>query len=78
MELMENWINNINKKKDFLTVSLRYLESDSISREIYLTEKSAEQIIWYNAESKVGKIKEHFLRRGNEIKNIKIPIKNCY
>ncbi|WEA37415.1 MerR family transcriptional regulator [Lysinibacillus fusiformis] len=77
-QMMENWINNINKKKDLLTVSLRYLESDSISREIYLTEKSAEQIIWYNAESKIGKFKEHFLRRGNELKNIKIPIKNCY
>ena len=77
-QMMENWIYNINKKRDLLTVSLRYLESDSISKNIYLTEKSAEQIIWYNAESKIGEFKEHFWDRGNELKKFNIPIKNCY
>ena len=76
--MMENWITNINKKRDLLTVSLRYLESDSLNKNIYLTEKSPEQIIWFDAESKVGEFKEHFLDKGNELKKFNVPIKNCY
>ena len=77
-QMMENWINNINKKRDLLSVSLRYLESDSIKKEIYLAEKSPEQIIWYDAESKIGEFKQHFLDRGNELKKLNISFKNCY
>lgn len=77
-QMMENWISNINKKRDLLSVSLRYLESDSISKEIYLAEKSPEQIIWYDAESKIGDFKQHFLDRGNELKKLNISFKNCY
>lgn len=77
-QMMENWINNINKKRELLTVSLRYLESDSISKEIYLTEKSAEQIIWYDAESRIGEFKEHFWDKGNELRKRNIPVRNCY
>ena len=69
-QMMENWIKNINKKRDLLSVSLRYLESDSIKKEIYLAEKSPEQIIWYDAESKIGEFKQHFLDRGNELKKL--------
>lgn len=64
-QMMQNWIYNIKKSRDLLTLSLRYLESSSISKEIYLIEKSAEQIIWFTAESKIGEFKEHFLQRGS-------------
>ena len=77
-QMMENWIDNINKKRDLLTVSLRYLESDSTSKEIYLVEKSSEQIIWYDAESRIGDFKQHFLDRGTALKRLNIPFKNCY
>lgn len=77
-QIMENWIKNINKKRDLLTVSLRYLESDSLNKNIYLTEKSPEQIIWFDAESKIGEFKGHFLDKGNELKKFNVPIKNCY
>ncbi|MCH7322148.1 MerR family transcriptional regulator [Solibacillus sp. MA9] len=77
-QMMENWVYNIKKTQDLLTVSLRYLESDSISKEIYLIEKSAEQIIWFTAESKTGEFKEHFLKRGSELQKLDIPYKNCY
>ena len=77
-QMMENWIDNINKKRDLLTVSLRYLESDSTSKEIYLVEKSSEQIIWYDAESRIGDFKQHFLDRGTALERLNIPFKNCY
>ena len=77
-QMMESWIYNINKKRDLLTLSLRYLESDSLSNDIYLIEKSAEQIIWFDAESKIGEFKQHFLDRGSELKKLNIPFKNCY
>jgi DNA-binding transcriptional MerR regulator len=76
--MMENWIDNIETKRDLLNVSLRYLESDSISKEIYLAERSPEQIIWYDAESKIGEFKQHFLDRGNDLKRLNISFKNCY
>ena len=75
---MDNWIQYINKKRDQLTVGLRYLESNSLNKEIYLVEKSPEQIIWYDAESKIGEFKQHFVDRGNELKKYNISFKNCY
>lgn len=77
-QMMKNWIHNIKKSRDLLTVSLRYLESNSISDEIYLIEKGAEQIIWYTAESKTGEFKEHFRKRGSELQKLDISFKNCY
>jgi DNA-binding transcriptional MerR regulator len=77
-EMLMDWILNIKKKRSLLDVSLRYLESDSFSKEIYLIEKSAEQIIWYEAESKVGEFRQHFLDRGNELKKLNITFNNFY
>ncbi len=77
-EMLKGWIHNIKKKRNLLDVSLRYLESDSFSKEIYLIEKSAEQIIWYDAESKVGEFRKHFLERGNELKELNITFNNFY
>lgn len=77
-QMMENWIDHIKKKRDLLSVSLRYLESDSISKEIYLAERGPEQIIWYDTEAKIGEFKQHFLDRGNDLKRLNISFKNCY
>lgn len=77
-QMLTDWISSIKEKRDLLNVSLNYLESDSLEKEIYLIEKSAEQIIWYNAESKVGEFKQHLLDRGNELKALNISFKNCY
>lgn len=77
-EMLMDWIHNIKKKRSLLDVSLRYLESDSFSKEIYLIEKSAEQIIWYDAESEVGEFSQHFLARGNELKKLNITFNNFY
>ena len=77
-QMLMDWIQNIKKKRNLLDVSLRYLESDSFSKEIYLIEKSAEQIIWFEAESKIGEFRQHFLDRGNELKKLNIPFKNFY
>ena len=77
-QMLTNWIHSIKKKRNLLDVSLRYLESNSLSDEIYLTEKRAEQIIWFTAESKVGEFGSHFIERGNELKKLNISFKNCY
>lgn len=77
-QMLGIWIYNIKKTRDLLNVSLRYLESDSFSKDIYLIEKSSEQIIWYDAESKIGEFKQHFLDRGNELKRLNISFENCY
>lgn len=76
--MLANWIDTITKKRDLLTVSLRYLESDSTTKDIYLVEKKAEQIIWYDAESDIGDFNQHFLHRGAALKKLAIPFKNCY
>jgi len=77
-KMLEEWIDNIKKSRDMLNVSLRYLESDFSNKDIYLIEKNAEQIIWFTAESKKGEFKDHFVKRGNELKQLNIPFKNCY
>lgn len=77
-QMLMDWIHNIKKKRNLLDVSLRYLESNSFSKDIYLIEKSAEQIIWFNAESKVGEFGQHFLDRGNELKKLNITFNNFY
>ncbi|WP_332650828.1 MerR family transcriptional regulator [Lysinibacillus sp. 54212] len=77
-QMLGSWIDNIKKTRDLLNASLRYLKSDFSSKDIYLMEKSAEQIIWYTAESKKGEFKDHFVKRGSELQKLNIPLKNCY
>jgi DNA-binding transcriptional MerR regulator len=77
-QMMENWIRSIKNKRDLLNISLRYLESDSLSDQIYLIEKSSENIIWFSAESETGKFKEHFIKRAKQLQKLNIPIKSCY
>ena len=77
-QMLIDWIQNIKEKRNILDVSLRYLESDSFSKEVYLIEKSAEQIIWFEAESAVGEFRQHFLNRGNELEKLNIHFKNFY
>ena len=77
-QMLDKWISNIKTTRNLLDVSLRYLESYSFSKDIYLMEKRCEQIIWYTAESKVGEFKEHFLKRGRELQSFNIPFTHCY
>lgn len=77
-QMMGNWIQNIKRKRDFLDVSLLYLESNYISEQIYLIEKMAENIIWFSAESKPSEFREHFIKRAKELGELNIPIKSCY
>ncbi len=77
-KMMNRWIQLIKERLDILNVSLRYLESDSANNQLYLIEKNAETIIWFSAESETGKFREHFIKRGKELENFKIPIKSCY
>lgn len=76
--IMDNWIQLIRQRMDILSTSLRYLESDSTVQQIYLIEKASEAIIWFPAESEVGKFTDHFMKRGKELEKLNIPIKSCY
>ena len=76
--MLIDWIQTIKEKRNILKVSLRYLESDAFSKEVYLIEKSAEHIIWFEAESAVGEFGQHFLKRGNELRKLNIRFNNLY
>ena len=77
-QMMENWVQMIKERRDLLNVSLRYLESDSMNNQIYLIEKSVENIIWFSAESETGEFRAHFIERAKELEKLNIPIKSCY
>ncbi|MFD1735032.1 MerR family transcriptional regulator [Bacillus salitolerans] len=77
-QLMESWIKKLKKKKHLLDVSLHYLERENRIENIYLTEKSKEKIVWFSAESEVGKFQKQFEQKGKLLENMNIPIKNCY
>lgn len=77
-EMMEEWVQNIKKKRELLDVSLRYLESNSIGDQIYLIDKIEEKIIWFVAQSTTGKFGEHFMKRANELKRLNIQINSYY
>jgi len=77
-KMMDNWIQMIKGRLDILNVSLRYLESDHKSENIYLLEKSAENIIWFLAESEVGEFREIVIKKSKELEKFNTPIKSCY
>jgi DNA-binding transcriptional MerR regulator len=77
-KMMDNWIHMIRERLDILNVSLRYLESDHTSDHIYLLEKSAENIVWFLAESEVGHFREPVNKKMKELQKLNIPIKSCY
>ncbi|MFE3575494.1 MerR family transcriptional regulator [Lysinibacillus sp. NPDC059133] len=77
-KMMDNWIQMIKGRLDILNVSLRYLESENTSKNIYLLEKSAEKIIWFFAESEIGEFREIVNKKAKELEQLNIQIKNCY
>ncbi|MEQ6353107.1 MerR family transcriptional regulator [Lysinibacillus sp. M3] len=77
-KMVDSWIQIIKGRLDILNVSLRYLESENTSKNIYLLEKSAEKIIWFFAESEIGEFREIVSKKAKELEKLNIPIKNCY
>ncbi|WP_040982816.1 MerR family transcriptional regulator [Oceanobacillus jeddahense] len=76
--MKEKWIQTIKENQKQLEVSLRYLESDSDEAEIYMFEKPAEKVIWFEAESTAGQFSKEFIFRRKQIEQVQIPIKNTY
>lgn len=76
--MMERWIRAIRQRQERLQVSLRYLESDSVANRIYLIDKPEESIVWFPAESEMGKFDTHFDRRRRELENRGIAASHCY
>ncbi|MBB4824926.1 DNA-binding transcriptional MerR regulator [Sporosarcina luteola] len=76
--MMEAWIGTLRARREVLDTSLRYLESHPFPNRIYLTEKSAETIIWFSETSPIGRFGEAFQRRSSELKERRIPILNSY
>lgn len=77
-EMLADWKKSIREQLDILKVGLRYLESYSQTEEIYLIEKEEENVIWFTAEADVGMFKSKFVEKGMQLKNLNIPIHNCY
>lgn len=76
--MMDDWIHMIKTRQEVLNASLRYLESYSMNDQIYLVEKDREKIIWFSATSEIGRFKDHFTERVEELTKSKIPIQNSY
>lgn len=74
----KKWIEMIRNRMDLLNIGLRYLESNSLPEQIYLLEKESDNIIWFFAESKVGRFRDHFIQRKKEMEKLDIPIKSYY
>jgi DNA-binding transcriptional MerR regulator len=76
--MLDQWKEELRNKLDTLHVSLRYLESYSSNEEVYLIERKDEAVIWFPAESEVGTFKSEFIKRGKMLKDLQLPVENCY
>ncbi len=55
-QMMGEWIHSIQKRRDILDTSLRYLEGNSFNEKIYLIKKERETVIWFSATSQIGEV----------------------
>lgn len=76
--MLQNWTKIIREQLHKLHVSLQYLESYSETEEIYLIEKEVENVLWFTAEAEVGTFKSKFIEKGKGLRQLNIPINNCY
>ncbi|MFD1068003.1 helix-turn-helix domain-containing protein [Oceanobacillus locisalsi] len=77
-QMKQKWIQTIKENQKQLEISLHYLESDSGGETIYMFEKLAEEVIWFEAESAAGQFKQAFYDRRIQLKQKGIPTKNLY
>ncbi len=78
MQMKRKWIEAIKENQRQLEISLRYLESDYGEEEIYMLEKPAEKVIWFEAEASPGQFTVEFELRRKQMKQHHIPVKNTY
>ncbi|MHA6252553.1 MerR family transcriptional regulator [Oceanobacillus sp. CAU 1775] len=78
LEMKRNWIKLLKQKKQQLDVGIQYLEASQQEVPVYLFEKAAEAVIWFQAEAKPGDFKEIMLKRRNEIVEQNFSIDNVY
>ncbi|WP_227995139.1 MerR family transcriptional regulator [Oceanobacillus sp. CFH 90083] len=76
--MKQKWIQAIKENQKQLEVSLRYLESDYGEEEIYMFEKPAEKVIWFEAEASPGQFSEEFKLRRKQMAQNHIPVKSTY
>ncbi|MBY6269193.1 MerR family transcriptional regulator [Parageobacillus thermoglucosidasius] len=77
-QMIRNWIKNLKEKHQLINVSLRFLESYQENGQVYLLERDFEKIVWFIAESNLGKFGNHFRQRKRELERLNIPINNGY
>ncbi|GGP16360.1 hypothetical protein GCM10011346_48010 [Oceanobacillus neutriphilus] len=77
-QMKQKWIQAIKENQRQLEISLRFLESDYGEENIYMFEKTAENVIWFEAEASPGMFSDEFKLRRKQMKQNHIPIKNMY
>lgn len=76
--MKDEWIMTLKQKRAQLDLSIRYLESNQNKEEIFLFEKEAENIIWFDAEEPPGEFKEVMLQKGEHLQQKGFRIQNMY
>lgn len=72
------WIEQLKKQQSQLEMGIRYLESDQQSNDIYLFKKSAETVIWFQAEAPPGQFSQALVARREQIRRHAISVNNTY
>jgi predicted choloylglycine hydrolase/DNA-binding transcriptional MerR regulator len=76
--MKQGWIQTVKENLEQMEISLRYLESDQGEEAIYMFEKGAEKIVWFQAESPPGQFSEELIFRREQLRQYKIPVHNTY
>lgn len=77
-KLKQEWIETIKENQNQLEMSLRYLESDLVEKDIYIFKRNAEKVIWFQAQAPPGKFSPALMFRREQLRQCNIPVENMY
>lgn len=75
---MSLWISELKKMHQVMGASLHYLESYQSSSEIYFFDKSACEVIWFEAEAQPGKFSTVFQEKLSMLRMLEIQVDEAY
>ncbi|TQS74107.1 MerR family transcriptional regulator [Ornithinibacillus gellani] len=75
--MVAEWRKELKKRKQQLDISLQYLAGTQ-QKQVYLMEKSAEWMVWFEAAAKPGQFYTHFQRNMKLLRNMGISIDSSY
>lgn len=76
--MKDEWIRTLKQKRTQIDLGIHYLESNQNKVEIFLFEKEAENIIWFDAEKPPGEFKAVMLQKRKHLQQKGFKIQNMY